>query len=349
MDKYFLMDKDTPVLSFACTMRSGSYLFDLVDLISPNHLPPYLKRNQNNLGDMLMVYLFSRLMSDAREFRREAMNDLNLHYLEWWPLLLTGKGTSLNDSYWIKSAHDEATWSRISPYTNPLDLRLADLFLLGESGQERTGISPEMTTQGMLAKAWVKEEGNTFLVKRGSFGYANAGREPFVECMVVAIGDFLGIPMATQDLSQYAGHVVTKSPNFTSEATSFVEAVHYVVDLEPNQWTYEALVEIFDDRADIARSLVNMQLLDYLTHNTDRHWRNFGFLVDNQTKEVIGQSPLYDQGYALYHSAMAQYDNPFDFGDLSQVIGPTKGSDLLDHLKAHLAKEMVGRLEGLYR
>lgn len=37
-----------------------------------------------------------------------------------------------------------------------------------------------------------------------------------------------------------------------------------------------------------------MNLLDYLVGNTDRHWRNWGFLVDNSTNQPVRLYPLMD-------------------------------------------------------
>lgn len=47
-----------------------------------------------------------------------------------------------------------------------------------------------------------------------------------------------------------------------------------------------------------------MNILDYLTGNTDRHWGNWGFLIDNQTNIPISLHPLMDfnQSFTAYDS-----------------------------------------------
>lgn len=43
-----------------------------------------------------------------------------------------------------------------------------------------------------------------------------------------------------------------------------------------------------------AYSYYMMNLLDYLTGNTDRHWGNWGFLVDNRTNQPVRLFDLMD-------------------------------------------------------
>ena len=47
-----------------------------------------------------------------------------------------------------------------------------------------------------------------------------------------------------------------------------------------------------------------MNILDYLTGNTDRHWGNWGFLIDNQTNTPISLHPLMD-----FNQAFNTYDS----------------------------------------
>ena len=46
-----------------------------------------------------------------------------------------------------------------------------------------------------------------------------------------------------------------------------------------------------------------MNILDYLVGNTDRHWKNWGLLVDNETNQPIRLHDLMD-----FNRAFQQYD-----------------------------------------
>jgi len=46
-----------------------------------------------------------------------------------------------------------------------------------------------------------------------------------------------------------------------------------------------------------------MLVFDALICNTDRHFGNFGVLVDSHTNRIIGPAPLFDHGNALFNFA----------------------------------------------
>lgn len=49
--------------------------------------------------------------------------------------------------------------------------------------------SPELTTDGMLPKAWRSVNGGIYLYKGGSSGAANAGNEPYAEYYAAQIAE----------------------------------------------------------------------------------------------------------------------------------------------------------------
>jgi hypothetical protein len=60
-----------------------------------------------------------------------------------------------------------------------------------------------------------------------------------------------------------------------------------------------------------------MIVFDYIIENKDRHFGNFGFLIDNTTQELISFAPLFDQGYALMSNAIADdfYKNLAEYSE----------------------------------
>ena len=55
------------------------------------------------------------------------------------------------------------------------------------------------------------------------------------------------------------------------------------------------------DVAGIEKSFMQMNMLDYITANTDRHYGNFGFLRNAGTLEWIGNAPNFDTGNAMFY------------------------------------------------
>ena len=48
-----------------------------------------------------------------------------------------------------------------------------------------------------------------------------------------------------------------------------------------------------------------MILFDAVICNTDRHFGNFGFLVDSRTNKIVAPAPLFDHGNSLFNLAGA--------------------------------------------
>ena len=49
--------------------------------------------------------------------------------------------------------------------------------------------------------------------------------------------------------------------------------------------------------------LNDMLVLDAIICNVDRHFGNFGFLVDNRTNKITAPAPLFDHGNSLFNLA----------------------------------------------
>ena len=55
------------------------------------------------------------------------------------------------------------------------------------------------------------------------------------------------------------------------------------------------------DKAGIEKAFMQMNMLDYITANTDRHYGNFGFVRNAETLEWIGVAPNFDTGNAMFY------------------------------------------------
>ena len=55
--------------------------------------------------------------------------------------------------------------------------------------------------------------------------------------------------------------------------------------------------------AEYADALNDMLVLDAVICNTDRHFGNFGLLIDNHTNQITAPAPLFDHGNSLFNFA----------------------------------------------
>ena len=78
--------------------------------------------------------------------------------------------------------------------------------------------SPELTTNGMLPKAWrFIEEDGIYLYKGGTSGASNAGREPFCEYYASQIAEVMGLNAVHYDLENWKGITASKCKLFTDK------------------------------------------------------------------------------------------------------------------------------------
>jgi hypothetical protein len=56
---------------------------------------------------------------------------------------------------------------------------------------------------------------------------------------------------------------------------------------------------------------MDMILLDVIIVNTDRHFGNFGLLIDNKNNTIVKPAPIFDNGLSLFYDALDD-----DFEDL---------------------------------
>ena len=91
---------------------------------------------------------------------------------------------------------------------------------------------------------------------------------------------------------------VSISKIMTSQRYSLVTYAAYDVYCTNHDWnTLDKILELD------AHGYYMMNILDYLGGNTDRHWENWGLLVDNQTNKPIRLHDLMD-----FNRAFQQYD-----------------------------------------
>ena len=76
--------------------------------------------------------------------------------------------------------------------------------------------SPELTTGGMLPKAWrYVEHDGIYLYKGGTTGASNTGREPYCEFYASQIAETMRLNAVHYDLENWKGITASKCPLFT--------------------------------------------------------------------------------------------------------------------------------------
>ena len=131
----------------------------------------------------ILKWLERRVIPKNRAFVDEILKTLGLSFNNTKGIIDVCKGLSLNDSYWVVPSDFTGTFKEFNLYENRFSevLSLVAYTGVGTVHQAFT-TSPELTTQGMLRKAWrFMEEDGIYLYKGGTEGFANAGNEPYSE------------------------------------------------------------------------------------------------------------------------------------------------------------------------
>jgi hypothetical protein len=151
----------------------------------------------------------------------------------------------------------------------------------------------------MLPKCWRRDSGKILLYKGGTTGAYNTGNEPYSELYAAQVARAMGINAIDYKLSKWRGELCSTCELFTSKKYSFLPVGRVVRSGGMNAVAayYQSLGEEY------LEALHDMLVFDAVVCNTDRHFGNFGFLVDNETNQIVAPAPLFDHGNALFNFA----------------------------------------------
>lgn len=262
-------------------------------------------------GDGILKWLRKRVIPKNRAFVDEILKSLGLSINNTKGIIDVCKGLSLNDSYWVVPQEFDGTFEEYNLYENRFSEVLSLVAYTGANASNRAfTTSPELTTQGMLRKAWrYIEDDGIYLYKGGTEGAANTGKEPYSEYYAYQIAKAMGLNAVPYDLENWKGILASKCKLFTDIDTAFVPIGRIV-----KEGGIKACLDYYKSISDGAyEELCSMLVFDAVIYNEDRHFGNFGVLRDNHTGKVISPAPIFDNGLSLFNMAM-----PDDFDNLSE-------------------------------
>lgn len=296
---YELRHFNTPLLRFTATEDSSNPDIEIVwvNEQKQSFLPLDLDLSETSLAK----WLKRRTIPKNRAYVHNFLSKCNLQINRPMNIIKVSKGLSLNDCYWITEAGFEGTFEKYNLYDNRFSKILALIAFTGYGSSVRASLvsCPEFTTNGMLPKCWRRTEGKIRLYKGGTRGGYNTGNEPYSEFYAAQIGSILEMDIISYNLSKWNGELCSVCELFTSKQYSFMPVGSLVTSGGMNavRMYYNNLGSEYEAALD------DMLVLDALICNTDRHFGNFGFLIDNITNEIAAPAPLFDHGNSLFNYA----------------------------------------------
>ena len=266
----------------------------------------------------LVKWLQRRVIPKNRAYVAEILKTYGLSVNDTKGIIDVCKGLSLNDSYWVVPQGFTGTFAQYNLYENRFSeiLSLVAYTGIGQSDAAFT-TSPELTTNGMLPKAWRFIEGDgIYLYKGGTFGAANTGNEPYSEFYASQVAQAMGLDAVAYELENWKGILASRCKLFTDINTAYIPIGRIV-----REGGLKACLEYYRQLGPEAYEQVrSMLVFDAVIYNEDRHFGNFGVLRDNHTGKVTSAAPVFDNGMSLFNFAM-----PEDFQDLDSYA-KTRGT-----------------------
>ena len=303
--RYQIMHKNRRVASIredgSCTIYFPAFM--------PYNL--YLERAEdgdvdtrvNNLTNFY-YWCASRVLTLDRTYVKQILNSIGAAQAttdrERAMIAISYHGICLTDVYWIKTDGENLRYEDISLYRHSLSGAFADVSLRGHqlTAQNAELLKPndiagDVATQGVAPKAWIRENGEFYLLKDGDL------RDVKAELLASRLASCFDMEYVPYEAAEYAGTQVSRSRLITSEERGIVPMEYVDIYCLNHNLDRNALIKRTSEKA-----YCMMNLFDYLIGNSDRHGANWGFWVNHQTNRLTCLYPLMDfnKAFTAYSS-----------------------------------------------
>ena len=342
--EYILKQFNKPLLKFSATTDTSEPEIQIlwIDEDSRSLLPLDLTLTPEGLSR----WLRRRTIPKNRAYVHNLLAKCGLNLNRPLSIINICKGLSLNDCYWVVQADNGDIFEKVNLYDNPFSNVLAELAFTGYGSSLRSSLfsSPEFTTNGMLRKCWRRISGKVYLYKGGTEGASNTGFEPYSEFYAAQIATAMGVRAIPYGLSRWKGVLCSTCELFTSKEYSYIPVGHLVTKggMGAVKAYYESLGPEF------TAALREMLVFDAVICNVDRHFGNFGVMVNNRTNTVVSPAPLFDHGNSLFNFAGTDaWSSDAALEEYIETLAPSVYDDFLGTAKSVLTPELREKLRHL--
>ncbi|MBR5826687.1 MAG: hypothetical protein IKY78_06350 [Clostridia bacterium] len=257
----------------------------------------------NNLNNFY-YWCASRVLTLDRKYAKEILRTIGASQAvtdkDRAMIAVSYHGLTLTDVFWIRAAGEKIEFSELNLYNHSLSDAFADVSLRGKDITIQNSelimtkdVAGDVGTPGVAPKAWIRQNDDFYLMKDGD------ERDVEAELLASKIVGCFKIDYVPYEEDYFDGVKVSKCKIITSEDRSIVpyEFIDiYCVNREINKLKFVLKKDSY--------AYYMMNIVDYLIGNTDRHWGNWGFFVDNNTNKLQGLYYLMD-----FNKSFLSYDN----------------------------------------
>ena len=247
----------------------------------------------NNLTNFY-YWCASRVLTLDRTYAKEILNSIGMPQAmtdkDRAKIALSYRCASVTDVFWVREQGEEVTFEECNLYDNHLDKIFIDITLRGRQYTvENRYLARDLSTGGCFPKAWQRTAHGFRLLKDGNVDVVER------ELLASRICRCFDVAQILYEEDHFDGVKDTVSDNITSKAFSLAPMESFIIFLQNHD------KDILDHILKLdAHNYYMMNIIDYLVGNTDRHWGNWGVLVDNATNRAVRLHDLMDFNQAFH-------------------------------------------------
>lgn len=241
----------------------------------------------NNLTNFY-YWCATRVLTLDRVYAKEILNSIGMTQAatdrDRAKIALSYRCASLTDVFWVRLRGERICFDEVNLYENHLDNTFLDISLRGRQYTvENQSLSRDVATSGCFPKAWQRVEGGFLLLKDGG---DNAVERELLASRICRCFD---ASQVLYEEGSFEGEKVSVSENMTSKEYSIASMEAFTIYAQNRGQDVKAYVRKLD-----WHNYCMMNIVDYLVGNTDRHWGNWGVLVDNSNNRPVCLHKLMD-------------------------------------------------------
>lgn len=270
-------------------------------IYAPSFLPYNLYLEEQEDIDTLInnvinfnCWCAARVLTLDRKYAKAILNSIGMSQAvtdrDRARIALSYRCTSLTDVFWVRQAGEQISFQEINLYENHLSNTFIDIALKGKQYTvQNKYLARDLATNGCFPKAWKREGGRFTLLKDGGDHAVER------ELLASRICRCFDVSQVLYEEDSFDGEKVSVSENITSREYSIASIEALAIYCQNHGKDIRQYILSLDKH-----NYYMMNMMDYLTGNTDRHWGNWGVLVNNADNQPVSLHPLMDFNQAFH-------------------------------------------------
>ena len=165
--------------------------------------------------------------------------------------------------------------------------------------------------------------------------------EPYSEYYASQIAKAMNLKHVEYGLAKWKGKLCSTCELFTTKDMSYIAIGRLV-----KTGGIEAVIGFYKQLGEeYYQELIDMLVFDAIILNEDRHFGNFGLLIDNHTNQIIGTAPIFDNGLSLLCYAMD--DDLKNIDQYVQTRQPATYQDFILFIQPYLTTRQKDKIRKL--